>query len=161
MNRTVQLAHRVAVALGLLFAASLTNADEPKKGADVVKVVVAADMPDADGKQTVTITLTPQKPWRILANPVGNKELVAGQTVVTMGGKGKPEVVKIDYPRGTLIKDKDIGDLRVYEDKVEIKAHVRRVKGDTEKLEVSVYFVPENSKEGICLFPAIVKATVP
>ena len=41
------------------------------------------------------------------------------------------------------------------------KAHVRRAKGDAEKLEVSVSFVPENPKEEICLPPATVTATVP
>lgn len=160
MNRTVHWALGVVVA-GLLCAARMTDAGEPKKGTDVVKVVVAADKPDADGKQTVTISLTFMKPWRLLANPVGNDGLVKGQTEVTIAGKGKPKVVKIDYPAGMLIKNKDIGDFRVYEDKVEIKAHVRRARDDADKLEVSVFFVPENTKLGICLFPTTVKATVP
>jgi hypothetical protein len=159
VNRTVPLA--LAVVAALVFATARTKADDPKTSADVVKVAVSADKPDAEGQQTVTISLTLKKPWRILANPVGNEGLAKGQTVVTIGGKGKPEVVKIDYPPGTLIKSKDIGDIRVYEDRAEIKAHVRRAKGDAEKLEVSVSFVPENPKEEICLPPATVTATVP
>ena len=72
MNRTPRLALGVALATGLLFLAARTGAEEKKKkppakeqtSADVVTVAVSADKPDADGLQTVTVTLTPQKPWR-------------------------------------------------------------------------------------------------
>jgi hypothetical protein len=167
MNRTLQLALGVALTLGLLSADGRTNAGDKKAPAkkdtapEVIKVVVTADKPDADGSQTATISLTPEKPWYVLANPVGtkDKDLATGATVVTIGGKGKPQVVKIDYPAGTLIKDKDIGDYRVYTGKVEIKAHIRRAKGDAEKLEVSVWFVPHNVD--FCLTPIIANAVEP
>jgi hypothetical protein len=169
MHTTLRLALRVILALALLLAARRTSADEKKApvkkktSADVVKVVVTADKPDADGKQTVTISLTPDKPWRIYANPNGfkDKELAQAATAVTIAAKSKPKVIKIDFPTGKLIKDKDIGDYRVYADKVEIKAQVRRAKGDAEKLEVSVYFIAENYNAKSCLLPANVKSTIP
>jgi hypothetical protein len=69
-------------------------------------------------------------------------------------------VLEIVYPAGKLLED-EAGSRRVYEEKVEIKAHVRRTRGDTENLEVSVSFVPEDSKRGVCLVVDPIKVTVP
>jgi len=161
MNRIMQLTPPVVAAMALLFAGVPTNADGPETAANIVKVTVEADKPDTDGKQTITIKLTLKKPWRVLANPVGSKELAGGETKVSIAGKSKPEVVKIDYPQGKLVNLRGTGDFRVYDDKTEIKAYIRRAKGDTEKLEVRIYCVPENYKKGICLLPATLKAAVP
>jgi hypothetical protein len=60
MNRTVQLVHSVAVALGLLFAASLTNADEPKKGADEPKK--GADVVKVVSSPPTSLTPTASRP---------------------------------------------------------------------------------------------------
>ena len=43
----------------------------PLKSDSVVKATAAAAKPDADGKQTVTLTLAIDKGWHLYANPVG------------------------------------------------------------------------------------------
>ncbi len=53
-----------------------SSAHAEKTSADVVKATATADKPDADGKQTVTITLNIEKPWHLYANPVEVKELL-------------------------------------------------------------------------------------
>src|SRR6266446_5939304 len=128
------------------------------KSAAKVKATATADKPAADGKQVVTITLTVDKGWHAYANPVGLQDLADAQTSVTVTGKGKPEVIKIDYPQGKLVKDKVVGDYKVYEDKVEITATVRRAKGDTTPLDVAVKLQVCNEKT--CLPPATVKLSV-
>ena len=50
-------------------------------------------------------TLTIDKGWHIYANPVGLEDLASAQTVVTFPADSKPEVVKIDYPPGKVVKD--------------------------------------------------------
>ena len=65
----------------------------------------------------------------------------------------------VEYPAGKLVKDKVVGDYKVYDDKVTIKAMVKRAKGDTSPLEVSVKFQACTEKQ--CLVPATVKLTVP
>jgi DsbC/DsbD-like thiol-disulfide interchange protein len=152
------LGHSAALAL-LLGGVSAAAARAPKTSADMVKVTAAADKPDADGKQTVTITLVPESGWHVYANPVGHVDLEDAQTVVKITGKGKPEVVKIEYPAGKVEKDKIVGEYKVYQDKTEIKAVVRRAKGDTEKLEVSVFLQACDGKR--CLASDTVKVTVP
>ena len=131
---------------------------QAKKSEAVVKATAAADKPDADGKQTVTITLDIEKPWHLYANPVGNEDLASAQTVVTVGSKVKPEDVKIEYPPGKLHKDKD-GEYKIYEGKVAIKAHVKRAKGDSGPLEVNIKLQACDDRS--CLFPSTVKVVVP
>ncbi len=148
----------------LLLTASLVSAlpgtagAQPKKSDSVAKVTATAGKPDAAGKQVVTVTMKLEKGWHAYANPVGLDDLKPAQTVVTVTGKEKPQDVKVDYPPGKLIKDKVVGDYKVYEDKVEIKAIVTRAKGDTGPLEVTVKFQACNDKT--CLLPATVKVTV-
>ena len=129
------------------------------KSSSVVKVTAEADKPGDDGKQVITITLTAEKPWHVYANPVGNPDLVDAQTTVTISGKGKPEVVKVEYPAGKVVKDKVVGDYKIYEDKVTIKATIKRAKGDTEKVDVAVKLQACNDKT--CLMGETVKLTVP
>ena len=59
----------------------------------------------------------------------------------------------------SVIDDKVLGKYRVYEGKVTIKAAVRRAKGDTSPLEVSVKLQACDDKQ--CLLPATIKRTVP
>jgi DsbC/DsbD-like thiol-disulfide interchange protein len=129
-----------------------------KKSEAVVKAAAMADKPDADGKQTVTITLDIDKPWHLYANPVENEDLASVQTVVTVGSKVKPEEVQIEYPPGKLHVDKD-GKYKIYEGKVAIKARVRRAKGDTGPLEVNIKLQACDNRS--CLFPSTVKVLVP
>jgi len=152
---------------GLVFVAaflSLLVADDVrgqglKKSDGVVKVSATADKPDADGKQTVTIVLAHDAGWHTYANPVGLEDLASAQTSVTVSAKEKPDDVKVEYPAGKLVKDKVVGDYKVYEDKVTIKAAVKRAKGDASPLEVTVKFQACTDKQ--CLLPAAVKLTVP
>src|SRR5205807_4967759 len=104
-------------------------------------------------------TLTIDKDWHAYANPVGNPDLESAQTTVAVSGKAKPKSVKVEYPKGKLVKDMLVGDYQVYEGTVEIKAVVERAAGDSGPLEVTVKLQTCNEKT--CLLPATVKLTVP
>src|SRR6516162_7346720 len=89
----------LSLATGLLFAPSLVAADF-KDSKDAVKITATADKPNAEGAQTVTITIDIQQPWHLYANPVRNEDMVGSQTVVKLSQAGKslkPEDVKIKY----------------------------------------------------------------
>ncbi len=141
-----------------LLAATDVFARLPKSD-DKVKVAASATKPDADGNQVVTLTLDIEKPWHLYANPVGNDDLADSQVVVAINAKVKPESVKIDYPEGKVVKDAAVGNYKIYEDKVTIKAQVRRSKGDSGPLEVSIKLQACSDKG--CLLPATVKVQVP
>jgi DsbC/DsbD-like thiol-disulfide interchange protein len=143
---------------GIVAATSQVLGQGAKKSDSVVKVSAAADKPDAGGRQTVTVTLAIDAGWHTYANPVGLEDLADTQTTISFTGNTKPEVLKIDYPAGKVVKDKTVGDYKIYEDKAAIKATVRRAKGDTSPLEVTVKFQACN--ESKCLLPATVKVPV-
>ena len=58
-----------------------------------------------------------------------------------------------------LVKDAVLGKYNTYEDKVTIKATVKRAKGDTSPLDVSIKL--QACDEKMCLLPATIKLTVP
>jgi DsbC/DsbD-like thiol-disulfide interchange protein len=128
------------------------------KSDSVVKITAEAGKPDAAGKQVIKLFLTIDKGWHIYANPVGNEDFANAATVVKVTGATPPREVKIDYPAGKVEKDAQIGDYKVYEDKVVITAHVQRAPGDTGPLDVSVSLQSCNAKT--CLQPATVKVPV-
>jgi DsbC/DsbD-like thiol-disulfide interchange protein len=99
------------------------------------------------------------KGWHIYANPPGQEDLVPVQTTVVIGAKTKPDDVKIDYPEGTVMPDSVLGKYRVYENKVAIKATVRRAAGAAEPLEVTVKFQACSDKQ--CLLPVSKTLRVP
>jgi DsbC/DsbD-like thiol-disulfide interchange protein len=132
---------------------------QAKKSDSKVKITATAGKPGADGKQVVTITLAVDKGWYVYANPVGAADLESIQTTVKVGGKAKIDSVKVDYPKGKAVKDKDVGVYHIYEDKVDIKATVRRARGDEGALEVTVK-LQACSHKGVCLLPAEVKVPV-
>lgn len=149
-------------ALGVLTVFGLSGASGqggPKRSDGVVKVSAAADKPGEDGKQVVTVTLKMDKDWHTYANPVGLEDLAEAQTVVTVAAKGKALDAKVEYPAGKVIKDKVVGNYKVYDDTATIKATVTRAKGDTGPLEVTVKF--QACTETKCLLPASVKVSVP
>src|SRR5262249_53905480 len=76
------------------------------------------------------------RPWHVYANPVANDMLKSVQTTVKF--LSKVDEVKIEYPAGKVVKDTTTGDYKTYEGKVTIKATVRRAKGDTGPLSLSV-----------------------
>jgi DsbC/DsbD-like thiol-disulfide interchange protein len=144
------------VMLASLLTGSPAQAQE--NSADVVKATATADKPDADGKQTVTITLSIAKPYHLYANPVGLKDLESTQTVITVSAATKPSKVDIAYPAGKLEKDDVVGDYKIYEDTVTVKATVVRAKGDTSPLTVEVKLQACNSQT--CLLPGTIKVPV-
>jgi thiol:disulfide interchange protein len=122
------------------------------------KVTATASKPDSQGRQTITITMDIEKPWYAYANPVGFEELENAQTTVKIASKGgKLEEVKITYPPGKEKTDSLLkANYKIYLDKVTITGQVRRAKGDTSPLEVSVTFMNCHPK-GMCLPPETVK----
>jgi DsbC/DsbD-like thiol-disulfide interchange protein len=147
--------------LALLIGNASPVLAQAKKSDSVVKATAKADKPDADGRQTVTITLDIEKSWHTYANPVGNEDLGPVQTTVLINAKAKPESVKIDYPAGKLVVDSMLGNYKVYEDKVTLKAQVRRAKGDTSPLEISIKVQACSDAEKKCYLPATIKITAP
>src|SRR5262249_3744706 len=149
------------LAFALLFVCGTAvpqAAAQGKKSDSVVKIEAKADKPDADGNQVVTLTITIDKPYHIYANPVGYEDLSSVQTVVTFT-KVKPEDLKVEYPPGKEINDAALNvSYKIYEDKVTIKATVKRAKGDTSPLEANVKLEACNDKG--CLLPATVKVPV-
>lgn len=131
---------------------------QARKSDSVVKVEAKADKPDADGKQTITITLDIDRPWHVYANPVENEDLTGAQTVVSVASKVKLDDVKVEYPTGRLQKDND-EKFKIYEGKVTIKALVKRAKGDNSPLEVTIKLQACNDKT--CLVPATKKIELP
>ena len=141
--------------------AGVVPATDPAGGArqsdSVVKATAAAENPRG-GKQTLKITLTIDKDWHIYANPAGNPDQESSKTSVEFTGRSKPKTVKIEYPKGKLIKDALVGDYSVYEGTVEIKAIVERMPGESGPLEISIKVQACNDKT--CLRPATIKLTV-
>jgi hypothetical protein len=157
MNRRAHLGPlALALLLGVVLsqAANEAGAQGVQKSDAVVKVSAKADKPGDDGKQTVTVTLAIDKSWHLYANPVGQEDLAEAQTVMTVSAKEKPTDVKIDYPAGKVTKDKVVGDYKVYEGEVTIKATLKRAKGDASAPEVTLKFQACNEK--MCLLPATV-----
>ena len=153
---------RVVGALAVALVAFLASNTRPvfaqaKKSDAVVKAAAKADKPDADGKQTVTLTLDIEKPWHLYANPVGNEDLAEARTVVSFSAKDKIEDAKVEYPAGKIIVDAAVGNYKVYEGKITIKATLKRTKGDDSPLEVSIKLQACDDKR--CLLPATVKVT--
>jgi DsbC/DsbD-like thiol-disulfide interchange protein len=156
MNR-IHLAPAVLV-LGLIVAwQTAALAADPKESKDAVKVTATADKPDANEIQNVVIALEIEPKWHLYANPVKNDDMVSAQTVVKLSAGGKLSDVKITYPPGKQRKD-SIGTYDIYEGKVEIKATVRREKGDNSPLDVAVQV--SACDETKCLLPSTVKIKV-
>jgi DsbC/DsbD-like thiol-disulfide interchange protein len=147
-----------ALAAALVLTTTVSVRGQGKKSDAVVKAKATADKP-GDGKQVVTVTLEIDPKYHIYANPVGNADHEASQTVVSVTGKSKLESVKVDYPAGTVVKDSVVGDYKVYTGKVTIKATVQRAKGDSSALEVAVKL--QACSKTSCLLPATIKVAVP
>jgi DsbC/DsbD-like thiol-disulfide interchange protein len=142
----------------ILLCDSATALAQARKSDSVVKVDATTDKPDADGKQSVTITLDIENGWHVYANPVENEDLTNAQTVVSISAKSKLENVKVEYPAGKLQKDRD-EKYKIYEGKAVIKAQVKRGKGDNSPLEITITLQACNDKT--CLLPATIKKELP
>jgi thiol:disulfide interchange protein len=156
---TAALLALVALVLAL-GSGGTSTAGAGKKKKSYTKVTAKANKPDAEGRQTVTITMEIEKPWYAYANPVGNETFEEARTLVKLAAKGgNLEDVKITYPPGKEKKLEGVGTYRVYEDKVTITGLVRRAKGDTAPLEVTIRYMNCHPK-GQCLPPETVKVPV-
>jgi uncharacterized protein YyaL (SSP411 family) len=126
------------------------------KTEDVVKIGATLGKP-IDGKVTITIKITVEKPWHIYANPTGNP-MVQGSTAIAVRINGKPAKAEITYPEGSPIKDDLVGDYRVYEGEVTLKATIDSVDGPVEvtaKVQACT-----SGKDGRCLLPTTLKTLV-
>ncbi len=152
----------LALAMAALAALAVTWSETQAgtKSDSEVKVSAVGTKIGAGGNQTITVTLNVNSGWYIYANPVGNKDLESAETIVTVKAKVRPKEVNVKFPEGILKEDKVVGDYKIYEGKVEIKAEVTRAPGDTSPAEVTVQFQACH-KKGVCLLPAKVKVTVP
>ncbi len=161
-TRTLQRGLRL-MALMLAGAVALSEPSaanaQAKKSETVVKVSATGGKIGADGKQTITVTLAMTGKWYVYANPVGLAGFADNATLVTVSGKAKPASVKVEYPAPILVKDKVLGDYKVYKDKAVIRAVVQRARGDVGPLDVAVSFMSCNGS--VCLQPSKVKVTVP
>lgn len=157
--KTCQTSAMIAVLCGLIVAdcsglLSAARAAQGKKSDSVVKATVTSSKPGADGKQLLTVTLNIEGKWHLYANPT--PPCFPGiATEVTVEGKIKPDDVKVDYPVGKQITDTVVGKYNVYEGKAEIKVTVKREKGDTSPLEMSIKVQACDDKT--CLLPAMIK----
>jgi DsbC/DsbD-like thiol-disulfide interchange protein len=143
-------------ALAIVLTAGAPQA-QAQKSDSVVKSAAKASKPDDEGNQTVTITLEiTDKRYHLYANPVGNDMLKTAQTTVRFSTKLEGDA-KVEYPAGKLVKDETVGDYKTYEGTVTIKAKVRRAKGDTSPLGLSITFQACDDK--ICLLRSTVKLT--
>ena len=147
------------LAVGLAWAGfdseSLAQDAKARRSDAVVKVSAQAGAPDADGKQILTVTLKIDDQWHIYAN-ILPKDFPGVPTSIKVSARSKIEDVKVDYPEEKWVKE---GEYNAFEGTVPIKVTLRRSKGDTSPVEVTVSF--QSCTKTSCLFPATVKQTVP
>jgi len=144
---------------GLLLTAADRSVGQAKKSNSVGKAKAEAGKVGADGKQVVTITLDVDPKFHIYANPVGNDDFSSNETSVSITSKTKLGGVKVEYPAGKVKKDKVLGDYKIYQGKVTLKATVTRAKGDTGPLAVVIKV--QACDDSRCLEPAKITLTVP
>jgi DsbC/DsbD-like thiol-disulfide interchange protein len=159
MARRIFLSGTVLVFTFLIFANLPVDAQGRRSDSEVA-ITATATKPDASGKQVLTIVMKHNKGWHTYANPVGNEDFDSNKTVLSVQAKMKPLAIKVNYPTGTVHKDKVVGDYNIYEGQTQIQATVQRGQGDTSALEVSVRIIACHDK-GVCLLPATVRLTVP
>lgn len=136
----------------VLASASANHAGEREK---IVKGSATASKIDADGKQTVTITLEIKKGFFIYANPVGSEYFEDDRTVISVKAKGKVET-RVLYPPG---KAEEFGKIKVYtyENSVTIQASAQRAAGDQSPLEITVDCRPRSL--AVCVLPERITLT--
>jgi DsbC/DsbD-like thiol-disulfide interchange protein len=149
---------RACLPLGLLLACASLAAAQGTSSSSVIKAEAKAEKPGADGKQAVTVTLAIDKGWHAYANPVPDG-FPGKPTTIKVESKVKPKELKVDYPKGTEVKDKMIGDYRVYEGTTVIKLTLDRASGDDSPLTLKVEVQACNEKK--CLLPATITVRVP
>lgn len=156
MRLAMRVTAAAVVTLGL-FAIPLT-AGGPKKSDAMVKAKVKVES-TGPGKTVFSVHLDIKPGWHLYANPVGNEDLIGGQTTLTVGGEKKPLNVKIDYPPGKQQSDKIFGKYAVYENGVVLRVAVDRAAGDASPLDVRIRVQACDDKN--CLLPGAIQLSVP
>ena len=126
----------IAVLITFAFSGVQANA-QPGRSDYHVKAAATATKPDADGKQTVTITLDIEKGFYLYANPVNHEFLEGSELKVKIAAK-EPVKTTVRYPTG---KSRVFGGREkfdIYEGVVKIDAQVVRTNGDTGPLTIHV-----------------------
>jgi DsbC/DsbD-like thiol-disulfide interchange protein len=155
VGRPVLAAAVAGLLLGVGYGTVAGQNAGSSKSDSKVKLTATAEKPGADGKQVITVKMDIDKGWHSYPNPSGNES--CPPTVVKVEGKEAKDV-KIEYPPGKLVNDKDLGTYYVWEDSVSIKVTVPRAAADSPvKLKVKFQACNESS----CLPPATVELTVP
>lgn len=131
----------------------------PVVSSDVVKINITADKPRGDGIQVINVTLSISPSFHILANPVGNEDLVASQTSVRVHVAGRPVGAKITYPQGKLVDEGNGVTFRIYEGKTILKVSLTRAKENSSPVEIIVSVQASNEQRN--LRPSRLTAIVP
>ena len=144
-----------------IVALATLGQDVANKSESVVKITaqLKPEKPPADGKQELTVTMNIDKGWHLYANPPGQDDFVPSQTELKVDAKMPVSDLKITYPDGKLIIDSILGRYMVYEDRVVIKASLKRAPGDTGPLELKLKF--QSCSDKTCLLPGTKTLTVP
>src|SRR4051794_3756395 len=87
-GRVLTAALLVLGALVLALGPGGTSATAGGKKKSYTKVTAKASKPDAEGRQTVTITMDIESPWYAYANPVGLEDFEGNSTKVKIAAKG-------------------------------------------------------------------------
>lgn len=153
MKKACALAIALVAAMGLCM--TLVSAGGAKRSDSVVKVKAQLDKAAAPGKAVVVVSLDIAPGWHLYANPVGNEDFEPNRVVVKVAGAE----ATVDYPPGKLVSDKKLGDYKIYENKVDIRATVDRIPTEANPLQVIVRVQSCDDKE--CLAPSNVKLTLP
>ncbi len=151
---------RMIFALVLVLAAASANqAGEREK---IVKGSVKASNIDAEGKQTVTVTLEIKKGFYIFANPIDLKfkdksepDFELDQVNVSVKAK-EPLKVKVFYPAANTRSDGPIS-YKYYEGIVAVEASLQRAAGDQSPLEITIHCRP--MARTVCMPPERIKLT--
>jgi Disulphide bond corrector protein DsbC len=156
-------AYLASACVWVVLAGGPADAQDAQTSASVVKVTAKAGKPDDQGRVEVTITLDIDEDYFLFANPAGNETFELSQTKVRLK-KGEEERVKdleVEYPQGKERVDRVIGDYRVYEGRVQIKARFTPPAGQKEPVTLQVKLTAFNDKRFACLPWAVVDLHVP
>jgi hypothetical protein len=154
-----------AAFLGMTFVWHAEAGEAKKDSTTKVKATARATRPDANGKQTVTITLDIEKDWHIFGNPVGSGPYENCRTIVAIDSEynragfllQKKLTANVKYPPGKLhVEGKD--QLSIYEGRAVIQVEVLRTVNDSSPLEVNIDLNACN--EGSCLPRGTIKLIV-
>jgi DsbC/DsbD-like thiol-disulfide interchange protein len=158
MRKTFTTALAVLAIAGLLAAGAAAKAAGPEKSEEVVKVTAEAGKPNADGTVPIKITIDIDPTWHIYANPVKNGQFELSQTKVTVD-KAKSDEVKLEFPKGKTVSDKELGDFNIWEGTVTITATVPRPKDNSVLVKVKVAACTDG-KQQRCLPPSTIPVEV-